>query len=313
MGHKFIQNRMEEALMISVVIPVYNEGDSIKPLCSELIKVLKKTKESFEIIFVNDGSTDNSQEAIDSCKKHNTNVIGLKLRRNFGKATALQMGFSKAKGEVIVTMDGDFQDDPMEIKKLIAKLDQGYDLVIGWKKNRQDPLTKKLSSKLFNWVVNLIFQLNLHDYNSGYKAFRAETIRKIRFYGELHRFIPVFVANKGYKVTELPVHHLPRKFGKSKYGTGRIFHGLFDLITVLFLTKFRYRPLHLFGYLGLILFLFGVAGGSYLTWLKLVYGQAIGQRPLLLLSVLLIVIGVQIGLVGLLGELIVAIFSKNDD
>ncbi len=298
--------------MISVVIPVYNEGDNIKPLYSELIKALKKTKESFEIIFVNDGSTDNSQEAIDSCKKHSTNVIGLKLRRNFGKATALQTGFSKAKGEVIVTMDGDLQDDPMEIKKLIAKLDQDYDLVIGWKKNRQDPLTKKLSSKLFNWVVNLIFQLNLHDYNSGYKAFRVETIRKIRFYGELHRFIPVFIANEGYKVTELPVHHRLRKFGKSKYGAGRIFHGLFDLITVLFLTRFRYRPLHLFGYLGLILFLIGATGGGYLTWLKLVHGQAIGQRPLLLLSVLLIIIGVQIGIIGLLGELIVAIFFKDD-
>jgi len=298
--------------MISIIIPIYNEGDNIKPLYSELVKALKKTKESFEIIFVNDGSTDNSQKVIDSCKKYNTNVISLRLKRNFGKATALQAGFSKAKGKVIVTMDGDLQDDPMEMNKLFAKLDQGYDLVIGWKKNRQDSFAKKLSSKLFNWVVNLIFQLNLHDYNSGYKVFRTETIREVNLYGELHRFIPVFIANQGYKVTEIPVHHRPRKFGKSKYGAGRIFHGLFDLVTVLFLTKFKYRPLHLFGYLGLTLFLFGVTGGSYLTWLKLAHGQAIGQRPLLLLSVLLIVVGVQIGMIGLLGELIVAIFFKND-
>jgi len=298
--------------MISVVIPVYNEADSIKPLCFELINVLKKINELFEIIFINDGSTDNSQAVIESCQKNNPQIISLKSRRNFGKATALQMGFSKAKGEVIVTMDGDLQDDPREMEKLIAKLGQGYDLVIGWKKNRQDSFFKKLSSKLFNWVVNLTFKLNLHDYNSGYKAFWAVTTRKIRFYGELHRFIPVFIANAGYKVTEVPVNHRPRKFGKSKYGPGRIFHGLFDLITVLFLTKYRYRPLHLFGYLGLTLFLFGIVGGSYLTWLKLAYHQAIGQRPLLLLSVLLIVIGVQIGLVGLLGELIVAIYIEND-
>ena len=297
---------------LSIVVPIFNEAESIIPLCDQLTENLKVSRTKYEMILVNDGSNDGSQEKIDACKKTWQNVVGLRLKRNLGKAAALQLGFAKAKNEVIVTMDGDLQDDPKELKKLLVKLDLGYDLVIGWKKNRQDSFTKRLSSRLFNLITNLIFRLNLHDYNSGYKAFRAESIKRIRFYGELHRFIPILVADKGYLVTEVPVHHRKRKFGKSKYGSGRFFHGLFDLTTVLFLTKFRFRPLHLFGYVGLVFFLLGTIGGGYLTWLKFVYGQAIGQRPLLLLSSLLIIVGIQIGITGLLGELIVATFLKDE-
>jgi len=299
--------------MISVVLPIFNEAFSLPQLYKELSQVLKKIKDGYEIIFVNDGSTDQTQKEIDKCKKHDAHIVSIRLKRNFGKASALQWGFARTKGEIVVTLDSDLQDDPGEMKKLIAKLNEGYDLVVGWKKNRQDPIVKRLSSRLFNLVVNLIFKLNIHDYNSGYKVFRKEVLNNINLYGELHRFIPVFIAHNGYKVAELPVNHRSRKFGQSKYGSGRIFHGLFDLITVLFLTRFKYRPMHLFGYSGLAILFAGVIGGGYLTFLKLVYGQAIGQRPLLLLSVLLIIIGAQIVITGLLGELIVSIFLSNDD
>jgi len=296
--------------VISVVIPVRDEEQSVAPLLEELAEALDPLGD-WETVFVDDGSTDGTFAALTRLHAERTNVRIVRLRRNFGKAAALQAGFGQAEGDVIVTMDGDGQDDPHEIPRLLAKLDEGYDLVSGWKTRRRDPLSRRLPSKLFNGVTGRLSGLKLHDMNCGLKAYRAEVVRGLRIYGELHRYIPVLAHYRGYRVAELGVNHRPREHGRSRYGMERYVRGFLDLLTVTFMGRYRHRPLHLFGGLGLLLTLVGFLVLVYLTIVKLT-GEGIGQRPLLTLGVLLVVVGIQLLSLGLVSELITSHHEERD-
>ena len=291
------------ASVISIVVPVHNEEENVGPLLAELTEALQPTAHAWEAIFVDDGSTDSTFAALGRLHATHRNVRVVRLRRNFGKAAALAAGFAEASGDVIVTIDGDLQDDPAEIPRLLAKLDEGFDLVSGWKTNRKDPWTRRLPSKIFNRVTGFVSGIRLHDMNSGFKAYRPEVVRGLRLYGELHRYIPVIAHYRGFRVAELPVNHRARTHGRSRYGVERYMRGFLDLLTVTFMGRYRNRPLHLFGGLGLALLGGGTAVLAYLTVVK-IGGSAIGQRPLLLLGVLLIVVGMQFLSLGLLSELI---------
>ena len=289
--------------MISVVVPVHNEERSLELLYGELAAALDGMGAAWEVVFVDDGSTDGSFAALTRLHSAHGNVRVVRLRRNFGKAAALTSGFAQACGDVVVTIDGDLQDDPAEIPRLLAKLDEGFDLVSGWKARRRDPWTRRVPSKIFNWVVGHVSGIRLHDMNCGLKAYRAEVARGLRLHGELHRFVPVLAHHRGYRVAELPVNHRPREHGRSRYGVERYLRGFFDLLTVSFMGRYRHRPLHLFGGLGLAMGLLGFAILAYLTVVKAL-GHAIGQRPLLTLGVLLVVVGMQFLSLGLISELI---------
>jgi dolichol-phosphate mannosyltransferase len=289
--------------VISVVVPLHNEERSIALLHEELEASLDPLGEEWEAVYVDDGSTDGSLAALTRLHAHKQNVRVVRLRRNFGKAAALAAGFAQAAGDRVVTIDGDLQDDPAEIPRLLAKLEEGFDLVSGWKTKRRDPLRRRVPSKIFNRVAGWMSGLRLHDMNCGLKAYRAEVVHNIVLYGELHRFIPVLAHEQGYRVAELPVHHRPREHGRSRYGLERYLRGFLDLLTVSFMGRYRHRPLHLFGGLGLTLGLVGTAVLVYLTIDKLL-GHAIGKRPLLLLGVLLVVVGLQFFTLGLISEMI---------
>ena len=289
--------------MISVVIPVHDEERSVALLLDELASVLDGAGLQWEAVFVDDGSTDGTLAALTRLHDAHDAVRVIRLRRNFGKAAALQAGFEEARGDVVVTIDGDLQDDPAEIPRLLAKLDEGFDLVSGWKTRRRDPLTRRIPSRIFNWVTGRISGLRLHDLNCGLKAYRAEVVRGLRIYGELHRYLPVLAHYRGFRVAELPVNHRPREHGRSRYGMERYLRGFLDLLTVTFMGRYRHRPLHLFGGLGLALGAAGTVVLAYLTAIKL-GGAAIGHRPLLTLGVLLVVVGVQLVSLGLLSELL---------
>ncbi len=289
--------------MISVVVPVHNEERSVALLLDELGSALDGIGRPWEAVFVDDGSTDGTFSALTRLHDAADNVRIVRLRRNFGKAAALQAGFEEARGEVVVTIDGDLQDDPAEIPRLLAKLDEGFDLVSGWKAKRRDPLSRRIPSRIFNSVSGRMSGLRLHDLNCGLKAYRAEALHGLRLYGELHRFVPVLAHYRGFRVGEVPVNHRPREHGRSRYGMERYVRGFLDLLTVTFMGRYRHRPLHLFGGLGLVLSLLGGVVLVYLAALKLA-GQAIGHRPLLTLGVLLVVVGIQLLSLGLLSELI---------
>jgi glycosyltransferase involved in cell wall biosynthesis len=289
--------------VISVVVPVHDEERSVEPLYEELRAALEPLGRAWEAVFVDDGSDDGSFAVLTRLHAAAPNVVVVRLRRNFGKAAALAAGFRHASGEVVVTIDADLQDDPAEIPRLLAKLDEGFDLVSGWKTERRDPLTRRLLSRIFNGVVGRVSGLHLHDMNCGLKAYRADVVRNLRIYGELHRFLPVLAHDRGYRVAELPVNHRPREHGRSNYGVERYLRGFLDFMTVWFMGRYRHRPLHLFGGLGLALGAIGAVLLVYLTVLKL-SGEAIGQRPLLTLGVLLVVVGLQFFSLGLLSELI---------
>ena len=289
--------------MISIVIPLHNEERSIALLYDELQAALEPPGQEWEAVFVDDGSVDGSFAALTRLHDANENVRVVRLRRNFGKAAALAAGFSQAHGEIVVTIDADLQDDPAEIPRLLVKLDEGFDLVSGWKTRRRDPLRRRVLSRIFNWVTGRMSGLRLHDMNCGLKAYRAEVVRGMPLYGELHRFIPVLAQYRGFRVAELPVNHRPREHGRSRYGVERYIRGFLDLLTVSFIGRYRHRPLHLFGGLGLILGLFGVAILVYLTVVKAL-GHAIGERPLLTLGVLLVVVGLQFFSLGLISEML---------
>ncbi|TML29873.1 MAG: glycosyltransferase family 2 protein [Actinobacteria bacterium] len=289
--------------MISVVVPVHNEERSVALLYDELRSALEPLEMQWETIFVDDGSTDGTFAALTRLHSSTDNVRVVRLRRNFGKAAALRAGFDQARGETVVTIDGDLQDDPAEIPRLLAKLEEGFDLVSGWKTRRRDPLTRRVLSRIFNRVTGAFSGVHLHDMNCGLKAYRAEVVHGLRLYGELHRFIPVLAHYRGFRIAELPVNHRPREHGRSRYGVERYLRGFLDLLTVSFIGRYRHRPLHLFGGLGLILGAFGTAILVYLTVLKIL-GNAIGHRPLLLLGVLLVVIGMQFFSLGLISEMI---------
>ncbi len=290
---------------LSVVIPLYNEAESLPELHRRLTEALESLASDYEILFVNDGSTDQSASILDDLCESDGHVGVIHFRRNFGKAAALDAGFREARGDVLITMDADLQDEPAEIPRLIDKLEEGYDLVSGWKRVRNDPLDKTLPSKVFNGVVGRVSGLRLNDFNCGFKAYRAAAVRDLHLYGEMHRFVPVLVFWNGFKVTEIPVEHHARKFGRSKYGIERMAKGFFDLLTVTLHTRYRARPLHLFGVSGLALGAGGFFTLLYLTVLKLFFDQPIGTRPLLFLGLLLVMVGVQFVSTGLLAEMMV--------
>ena len=289
--------------MISVIVPVHDEERSVALLHEELAAALDPLGEPWEAIFVDDGSTDGTFAALTRLHARTSTTRVVRLRRNFGKAAALQAGFEAAEGDVVVTIDGDLQDDPAEIPRLLAKLEEGFDLVSGWKARRRDPLSRRILSRIFNAVTGRLSGLRLHDLNCGLKAYRAEVLRGVRIYGELHRFVPVLAHYRGFRVAELPVHHRPREHGRSRYGMERYVRGFLDLLTVTFMGRYRHRPLHLFGGVGLLLGTVGALLLAYLTVLKL-GGEAIGHRPLLTLGVLLVVVGVQLVSLGLVSELV---------
>ena len=287
---------------LSLLIPVMNEEGNLPELYQRLTDRLAGIGLPYEIVFVDDGSVDSTWKLIRGLNEQDPRVVGLKHRRNFGKAQALSTGFAVVQGDVVVTMDGDLQDDPDELPNFLAMLDEGYDLVSGWKQRRQDPLGKTAPSRVFNWTVRKTTGVQLHDFNCGYKAYRREVTSSIRLYGELHRFTPVLASAEGFQIGELPVKHHARKWGSSKYGWSRLTKGFLDLLTVIFLTQYRQRPMHLFGLPGLLSMALGVLFGLWLTFEKVFFNEAIGTRPLLLLSVLLVVIGTQFFGLGLLGE-----------
>jgi len=289
--------------VISVVVPLLNEEQSLEELYREIAAALESRGDPFEVVFVDDGSTDGSMDVLNHLHDETTNVVVVHLRRNFGKAAALQAGFLEARGDVIVTIDGDLQDDPAEIPPLLAKLDEGFDLVSGWKTRRNDPLVRRLFSRVFNWATAVVSGVRLHDVNCGLKAYRAEVLHGMRVYGELHRFLPILASYQGFRIAEIPVNHRPRQHGRSRYGPERYLRGFLDLLSVTFMGRYRYRPLHLFGGVGLFM---GALGFVILLYLTVIWfwGQGIGQRPLLTLGVLLMVVGIQLVSLGLLSEMI---------
>jgi glycosyltransferase involved in cell wall biosynthesis len=289
--------------VISVVVPLLNEEHSLEALYAEIAAALEPRQDEFEVIFVDDGSTDRSMAVLSRLHDEMPNVVVVHFRRNFGKAAALQAGFLEARGDVVVTIDADLQDDPAEIPKMLAKLDEGFDLVSGWKTRRNDPFFRRLFSRWFNWATGVVSGVRLHDVNCGLKAYRAEVLDGMRLYGELHRFVPVLAAYHGFRIAEIPVNHRPRQHGTSRYGPERYLRGFFDLLSVTFMGRYRYRPLHLFGGIGMLMGAIGFVVLTYLTVLWF-WGEGIGTRPLLTLGVLLMVVGIQFVSLGLISELI---------
>jgi glycosyltransferase involved in cell wall biosynthesis len=302
-----------------VIVPVFNEQASLQQLADELIAGIGPVAERFQIIMIDDGSTDASWNVIQSLSEQFPCISGIRLRRNFGKAAALTAGMKDAKGDVILMLDADLQDDPAEFRTMVQKLNDGYDVVNGWKQRRLDPWHKVYPSRVFNWMVSTLTGVGLHDHNCGLKLFRAEVAAEIQIYGELHRFIPVLAEARGFRVTEVAVNHRPRRHGHSKYGMRRFLRGLLDLCTVKFLTSFGRRPLHALGGIGMTLFLIGLAGLVYLSslWFLMRIGavplNSIGNRPLLAYSIASVLLGGQILSLGLLAELIVACMAKPNE
>ncbi len=290
---------------ISVVVPVYNERGTLDQLHQEVTEVLERVASEHEILFIDDGSTDGSTDVLDRLAANDARVRVYGFRSNRGKAEALNVGFKEAEGDIIITMDADLQDVPAELPHFLEALDEGYDLVSGWKKTRHDPWGKTLPSKFFNWVTGRVSGLRLHDFNCGYKAYRREVVQELDLYGEMHRFVPVLAAWQGFRVREIPVEHAPRTWGKSKYGFSRLFKGAYDLLTVYLLTRFENRPMHFFGTIGVALATLGFVILLYMSFLRLALGEVIGNRPLLFLGMLLMIAGIQFFSVGLVGEILV--------
>lgn len=311
--------------MLSAVIPVRDEVDSLQALCGELTAVARDNRYDLEIIFIDDGSTDGSWPLIERLAAADERIRGIRFRRNFGKAAALSAGFDAAQGELVVTLDADLQDDPREIPRFLAEIDKGLDCVSGWKQVRHDPWHKTGPSKVFNWLVGALTGVKLHDHNCGFKCYRREIFDEVRLYGELHRFVPVLAAARGWKVGEIVVNHRPRQHGRSKYGVTRIIKGFLDLLTVFFLTGFDQRPQHLLGTCGIAAFAIGLVGLGYLslTWLLVnVAGwnelvspawefKPLHERPALLYSVGLLLLGGQFISMGFLAELFTAYYGKS--
>jgi dolichol-phosphate mannosyltransferase len=306
--------------MISIVIPLYNEHESLATLHAEIVDAARAAGLDFEIIFVDDGSTDTSWSVIGDLARGDSRVHGIRFRRNFGKAAALSAGFHAARGDFILTLDADLQDDPKEMTRFLAALKDGLDVVSGWKRIRHDPWHKVGPSRVFNALVGIVTGVRLHDHNCGMKCYRKEVFREVRLYGELHRFIPVLAAARGYKVGEIEINHRPRKFGGSKYaGAGRFVKGFLDLLTVKFLTGFGKRPQHLIGSVGMISFLLGNLGFLYLayTWIVRLWDPGayppVHERPLLIFSFAALLMGAQMMSIGFLAELITAYQSRDED
>jgi glycosyltransferase involved in cell wall biosynthesis len=301
--------------MISVVVPVYNEEASLATLHGELQMVFADgTRDPVEFVFVDDGSRDGSWGILAALAERDPRTSAIRLRRNFGKAAALTAAFQAARGDLIFTLDGDLQDDPAEIPRFLLELDQGFDVISGWKKTRHDPWHKVYPSRVFNWFVSRLTGCRLHDHNCGYKLYRREVLDEVGIYGELHRFIPVLAHARGFRVGEIEVRHRRRRYGASKYGFSRFLKGFLDLLTVRFLTRFGQRPLHALGGIGLALCGLGSFGMLYLAVLWLVpEHEPIGRRPLLFYSIALLLVGVQLLTLGILGELVTAYNIRAQD
>jgi dolichol-phosphate mannosyltransferase len=308
--------------MISVVIPVYDEAGTLEQLHRELTETAAMHGYELQIVMVDDGSTDGSWHIIEQLAQADERVLGIRFRRNFGKAAALSAGFDVAAGDVIVTMDADLQDSPAEIPKLLARLDEGCDVVSGWKLQRRDPWHKRWPSKAFNFLVGWLTGVKLHDHNCGLKCFRRDVIHEIRLYGELHRFVPVLAAARGFRIGETPVEHRPRRYGRSKYGWSRIPKGLLDLLTVQFITRFGSRPQHWLGSVGLVSLLLGIFGMGYLAgmwgWSRLPWQPPeaavhLHQTAALYYSLVLVLIGTQLLAIGFVAEMIAALVSRDRD
>ncbi len=298
--------------MISVVIPAYNEEENIPILYEKLKKVLENLGEDYEIIFVDDGSTDRTYGILKEIAQKDKKVKVIRFRRNFGQTAAMYAGFEHAKGDVIITMDADLQNDPEDIPKLLEKMKEGYDIVSGWRKDRKDPfLSRKLPSMIANWIISKVTGVHLHDYGCTLKAYKADIAKNYRLYGDMHRFLPALAKRFGAKITEIPVKHHPRLYGKSKYGIGRTIRVILDIFLVKFLNEYITRPLYVFGGIGLVLFGIGFLIELYLTVLKLFFGQDIGHRPLLILGVLLILSGIQLISTGIIAELIIRTYYES--
>ncbi len=294
------------ALGISAVVPLLDERDSLTELAQRLTAVLESLAgDNYEVIFVDDGSRDNSFEIIRQLNAANPRIRGIRFRRNYGKSAALAVGFERARYELVVTLDADLQDDPDEIPKLLAMIEEGYDVVSGWKHVRHDPLEKRLPSKLFNAVTSLVSGIRLHDFNCGLKAYRAEVVKTLAIYGEMHRYIPALAHWEGFRVTELPVQHHRRKYGRSKFGASRYVKGFLDLLTVVLTTRYLKRPLHLFGSIGTLLLMAGFGIALVLTIEWALGGTYLTNRPLLLMAVAFMIVGMQLISIGLIGELVV--------
>ncbi|RUM58287.1 MAG: glycosyltransferase [Persephonella sp.] len=299
---------------LSIVIPIYNEEENLPILYEKLKSVLDNLGKSYEIILVDDGSTDRSWEIIKEFAEKDKHVVGVNFRKNFGQTAAMSAGFQMARGDVIITMDGDLQNDPEDIPKLLEVLNNGYDIVSGWRKDRKDTfLTRTLPSRIANWLISRTTGVHLHDYGCSLKAYRSEVAKRLDYYGEMHRFLPALAKSVGAKITEIPVKHHPRIYGKSKYGISRTFKVILDLFLVKFLLDYRTKPLRVFGGLGLILFLIGFFSLIYLVFIKLFLGEDIGQRPLLIFGTLLVLSGIQLISTGIVAELITRTYYEAQE
>jgi glycosyltransferase involved in cell wall biosynthesis len=297
---------------ISVVVPIYNEVESLPHLIQAIATVMQDNHYAYEIVCVDDGSRDGSTELLKQLAEERDDLRAVLLRRNYGQTPAMAAGFENALGEIVVSLDADLQNDPLDIPNLLEKMDEGYDLVSGWRKDRQDnKWTRLLPSKMANLLIGRVTKVTLHDYGCSLKAYRAEVLADINLYGELHRFIPALASIEGARISEIPVRHHARQFGSSKYGLDRTFRVLLDLLTVWFMRKFLTRPMHAFGYVGLMMMSLGFFLGLYLSSLKLFLGQSIGDRPLLLLVAILFLAGLQLFGFGLLGELLMRTYHES--
>ncbi|MDC0835926.1 glycosyltransferase family 2 protein [Geitlerinema sp. CS-897] len=297
---------------VSVVAPIYNEVESVPKLVAAIAATMEQTSKSYEIVLVDDGSTDGSTDLLQQLARDRHDLRAVIFRRNYGQTAAMAAGFRHARGQIIVTLDSDLQNDPADIPRLLTTLEEGYDLVSGWRKNRQDAaLTRLLPSKIANWIIGRVTDVPLHDYGCSLKAYRSEIVADLNLYGELHRFLPALAFIEGARIVEIPVSHHARQYGTSKYGLGRTFRVLMDLLTVFFMKKFLTRPMHVFGFFGITCTVAGIALGAYLTFLKLGLGQDIGDRPLLTLAILLVLAGIQLFSFGLLGELVMRTYHES--
>ncbi len=298
-------------LDLSIVVPVYNEEESIPEMYRQLTEVLSKLGRSYEILVVDDGSRDKSFELLKALHEKDHRLRVVRFRRNFGQTAAFAAGFEHARGDVVITIDADLQNDPADIPKLLEKIYEGYDIVSGWRVKRKDPFfSRKLPSMIANRLISETTSVRLHDYGCSLKAYRSEVAKNVQLYGEMHRFIPAVASWMGTRTAEIPVNHHPRKFGKSKYGISRTLRVFLDMLTVRFLLSYSTRPLHVFGSIGLVTSGLGVLIGLYLAVVKIFFGQDIGSRPLLMLAILLIVIGVQMVTMGLLGEMVTRVYHE---
>jgi len=303
---------MKVSIDVSVVVPIYNEVESLTLLVETIAQTLGEAQLSYEIICVDDGSQDGSTERLTQLAQTRSDLVAVILRRNYGQTAAMAAGFSQAQAEAIVTLDGDLQNDPADIPLLLTKLQEGYDLVSGWRKARQDAaLTRLLPSKIANSLIGQVTGVRIHDYGCSLKAYRKELVQDMNLYGELHRFLPALAFIEGARITELPVRHHARRYGASKYGLDRTFRVVMDLLTIVFIKRFLTRPMHVFGLLGLGSMALGMGLGVYLSVLKLFLGQSIGDRPLLILVVVLVLAGVQLFSVGLLAELLMRTYHES--